>query len=281
VTASGRYDRIVVVGHSLGSVIGYDVLTLAWQRHSDAVRARLSAAWATGQFPAIASAAIAKAEGLAKTIRDSDPKDATLAEHLAGEWRKATWAVADEQAGNGDPWPVTDFVTLGSPLTYGALLLAADLKDFGRRTGELELPHCPPARELNGRFSFQHRGLDMLGRPQRATVLNSGALFAATAWTNLYFPNSWILKGDYIGGPVAPMFWGGIRDVAVTTHSWGGWLAHTHYWRRDPRDIDAAVAPLVRLREALDLDRRRPWPVTTDPVSVAETTDEDEDDDMA
>lgn len=28
--ASGRYDRIVVVGHSLGSVIGYDILKHYW-----------------------------------------------------------------------------------------------------------------------------------------------------------------------------------------------------------------------------------------------------------
>ena len=29
VVASGRYDRVIIVGHSLGSVIGYDILTFA------------------------------------------------------------------------------------------------------------------------------------------------------------------------------------------------------------------------------------------------------------
>jgi len=29
---SGRYDRIVLVGHSLGSVIGYDILTIYWSQ---------------------------------------------------------------------------------------------------------------------------------------------------------------------------------------------------------------------------------------------------------
>lgn len=29
---SGRYDRIVLVGHSLGSVIAYDIVTHAWIR---------------------------------------------------------------------------------------------------------------------------------------------------------------------------------------------------------------------------------------------------------
>lgn len=49
VMSSGRYDRIIVVGHSLGSVIGYDVLNLAWQKHFDAVRTGLSAAWLRGE----------------------------------------------------------------------------------------------------------------------------------------------------------------------------------------------------------------------------------------
>lgn len=31
---AGKYDRIVVVGHSLGSVIGYDILRHAWNHLS-------------------------------------------------------------------------------------------------------------------------------------------------------------------------------------------------------------------------------------------------------
>jgi hypothetical protein len=33
--ASGEYDRIVVVGHSLGSVIGYDLITHLWQEYNE------------------------------------------------------------------------------------------------------------------------------------------------------------------------------------------------------------------------------------------------------
>ena len=95
--------------------------------------------------------------------------------------------------------------------------MAADDEDFGRRTGESKLPHCLPARELNGQFSFRHSDTDKLGRVQHTTVLNSGALFAATAWTNLYFPNSWLIKGDFVGGRVPPLFWAGVRDVIVKT----------------------------------------------------------------
>lgn len=268
VIASGRYDRVIVVGHSLGSIIGYDILSLAWQKRFDDVRARLTAAWQRGELPKIASVAIRNAEGLAKTIRDIDDPNEAEREELAGKWRRATWEVAEEQASNGDPWPISDFVTLGSPLTYANFLLARDDADFGRRTGERELPHCPPARELTRRFSFEHKGVDNQGRVQKAVVLNSAAVFAATAWTNLFYPSFAVLRGDFIGGPVAPLFWAGVRDVPVETSTWAGWLAHTHYWTRNPLDNSLATAPLPNLREALDLGRERKWPLNSQPAAT-------------
>ncbi len=226
VVASERYDRIVIVGHSLGSVIGYDVLTFAWQRHCERLRERISAAWGEGRYPQRTTTALRAAELVAKEIRDTrNPMDDMAA--LAARWRRATGAVDEEQRANGDDWLVTDFVTLGSPLAHGALLLAKDRLDFERRARERELPHCPPVRELNGKFSFEHRDFDNKGRPQRAVVLNHAAVFAVVGWTNLYFPCRHVLKGDLVGGPIAPLFWAGVRDVPVSTKTWAGWLSHT------------------------------------------------------
>lgn len=268
VMSSGRYDRVIVVGHSLGSVIGYDVLSLAWQKHFDAVRDQLSAAWARGELPKVVDAAIHAAEAVAKRLRDNeDFRPATL-DRLAGEWRIASRAVADEQARNGFAWPVTDFVTLGSPLTHASMLLAQDKFDFTRRTQERELPHCPPARELSGRFSFQHKDIDDKGGEQRATVLHSAAMFAVTGWTNLYFRSFAIFHGDFVGGRVSPLFWAGVRDVRVRTRIWAGFLAHTQYWQRDERDFDPEVAPLPQLRAALDLKRKHSWPPAAQPVAT-------------
>ncbi len=264
IIASGRYDRVIVVGHSLGSVIGYDILTLAWQRHFDTVRQHLSAEWIGGRPPVIKDAAITAAEKLAKEIRDIKHPTAKQTETFAAKWRQATWAVAKEQALNGYPWIVSDFVTLGSPLTHGDLLLAKNSQDFIRRTMERELPHCPPTRELHGAFSFQHKDIDKDGKQHRATVLNNAALFAATAWTNHYFKSVGLLYGDYIGGQLAPLFWAGVRDVAVKTRKRAGWFAHTSYWARDERDTDQAGAPLLCLKTALDLNRDRPWPPIED-----------------
>jgi len=258
VAASARYDRVLIVGHSLGSVIGYDVLTFAWQRHIEARRRELSSAWASGNLPTVHHDAIQTAEKLTRDIRADPGKDPA---HLAANsvrWRAATRAVAAEMKANGDDWLVTDFVTLGSPLTYGDMLLARSAKDFSRRARERELPRCPPVRELVGRFSFKHEGVDDQGRRQQAWLLNHGAVFAATAWTNLYFPSRAVLWGDFVGGPVAPLFWAGVTDVRVRTHKWRGWLAHTRYWNRDDRDVDAATAPVPRLREALGLTAAQP-----------------------
>lgn len=174
--------------------------------------------------------------------------------------RRASRAVADEQAANGFPWPVTDFITLGSPLTHADMLLAGNMTDFIRRTQEHELPHCPPARELNGRFSLRHEDVDDKGREQGATVLHSAAMFAATGWTNLYFRSFAILYGDFVGGRVAPLFWAGVRDVRVRTRVWAGFLAHTHYWQRSERHADSTMSPLPQLREALDPKRAHAWP---------------------
>lgn len=255
IASSGRYDRIIVVGHSLGSVIGYDVLTFAWQRSVEEQRSNLTALWQTGQLPQIENAAVREAEALTKEIRNSDTTDRGKLGEQARGWKTATRNVADEMMRNGQNWLVSDFVTLGSPLTHGDLLLAANRADFERRARERELPHCPPVRELNGRFSFQHSGRDHLGRAQKAWVLNHAAVFAATAWTNIYFPNSLLLKGDVVGGPCAPVFWAGVQDVEVSTKRWGGWLAHTRYWDRDPRDLTSETNPADALRVALDLER--------------------------
>jgi len=260
VVASGRYDRVIIVGHSLGSVIGYDVLTFAWQRHSEAVRQQISTAWHNGTYPQRTTKALRAAERVAKEIRDTlDPTIDEMAV-LAGKWRVASRAVDVEQRTNGDGWLVTDFVTLGSPLAHGVLLLAKDQLDFERRARERELPHCPPVHELSGKFSFEHRDIDDQGRPQRAIVLNHAAVFAVVGWTNLFFPCRYVLKGDLVGGPVAPVFWPGVRDIPVATKTWDGWLAHTNYWQRNSADIDTVTAPVPRLREVLDLDRQHPWP---------------------
>ena len=84
-------------------------------------------------------------------------------------------------------------------------------------------------------------------------------MFAPTRWTNLYFPCSAIFKGDVVGGPIAPVFGNGVKDVAVATTINDGYLSHTHYWTL-PGDKPGVPSPdlevpahIVELCRALDI----------------------------
>ena len=223
------YGRIIVIGHSLGSVIGYDVLTYAW---SEVHREYASA----GSMAAL--------EQLEALSRNPASNSATI--------RSAQSAYYSEIAENGCPWRVTDFVTLGSPLAHACVLLAKDDDELRRKQEDRELPTCPPVLEalkrggsVVERFSFEYPS----GQPYR--VPHHAAVFAPTRWTNLYFPCTAVLFGDLIGGRAAPVMGRGIHDVAVSTPVWAGFLSHTHYWTLPAGNT---VPDCVqKLREALAL----------------------------
>jgi hypothetical protein len=100
---SGRYDRIVLVGHSLGSVIGYDILTIYWSQLHDRHRK-------PDRAP---QPCLSEVEALGRQLEASSVAD-------VGAFQEAQRALWLEQRGLGVPWLVTDFVTLGSPLAHRA-----------------------------------------------------------------------------------------------------------------------------------------------------------------
>ena len=93
---SGDYERIVVVGHSLGSVIGYDILTYLW-----ALRENRPDPGPAG----------AKTEALARLVDLArvEPFDADA-------YRQAQPAYLRELRESDSTWRISDFITLGSPL---------------------------------------------------------------------------------------------------------------------------------------------------------------------
>ncbi len=214
-----RYDRIVVVGHSLGSVIAYDILTHLWQemhwQHTKPVnpdqpcyeemkRRLVSVAGSVGDFDCFR----------------------TLQKELLKE----------EQA-LGMPWKITDLITVGSPLTYADFLLADTKYPIDRRRQDRELPTCPPqledARDI-GFLSPSYRLKD--GPMETKKLLHHAALFACTRWTNIYF------RSDIVGGPLHELFGDGIKDVPLTGCSAASKtaMAHVRYWdAREPEACDA------------------------------------------
>jgi hypothetical protein len=236
----GKYDRIVLVGHSLGSVIGYDILTHLW---------------------------ISYHTSLSKVDK---PKQRGL-DHLQKVGRKLSQAsspsqIAEFQQAQLDlwrecrqyrcPWLVTDFVTIGSPLTHAVLLLAHDAKDFEARRRQREFPSCPPVEDDKSyAYCFRYK---FDGQPRSMRVLHHAAPFAVTRWYNLYVPTKLGLLGDLVGGPLRPVFGPGILDVPVLD----GWkrffplLSHTRYWTQSIRESSDQTSPLSALCDVLALGSR-------------------------
>jgi hypothetical protein len=233
---SGRYDRIVVLGHSLGSVIAYDIVTHLWIRfhtlHQNPSRS---------SFAAIMALERALVDG-------TDPSRIQDLQHEA--WRR--------QRINTQPWLVTDLVTVGSPLTYAEFLLGKDAEAFAQAKADRVLPTCPPTTEVEA--ATKHRRMthdvpypDPLRSGKRTFVqFHHAAPFAVTRWTNLYFTTRHLgLAGDLIGGPVAGQLGSWIKDVPLTSPRHR--FTHTWYWRV----IDEVDAHRTALREALCLDVRQ------------------------
>jgi hypothetical protein len=246
--ASGRYDRIIVVAHSLGSVIAYDMLRAYFSRICD-------------ELPA--------PEELGPEIAEIDsapwqPGTEALPDDRSALRDKARKAIASIAAATDIPalpaktqrksWLVTDFVTLGAALTHAHFLMCVgkirlDLQnDFARRVREREFPTCPPQR-------LDDDGLLSFANPRTgARKFHHGALFGLTRWTNIYFPLEQVFWGDAIGGPLAPIFGSHVLDVAVSTRAAGGadFFTHTAYW--DVGRSEGWSAPhIVALRKAIDL----------------------------
>lgn len=217
---SGDYDRIILVGHSLGTVIGYDILTQLWPRYNT--------------------------KHTGNPSPDPDPLEKLAASpDLHPEvYQAAQTTYAASLKAAGSPWLITDFVTMGSPLAHAPFLLTRKPEEFQTKKTERELPTCPPTLETvkkNPRFCYP------LGK---AWVPNHSAVFAPTRWTNLYFPCAWTLKGDVVGGPLQQVFGAGIRDIPVSTTIQGGLLNHTHYWEF-PRSTEETPAHIAALRNVL------------------------------
>lgn len=224
-----RYDRIVVVGHSLGSVIAYDILTHLWQemhwlhtkpekpeqpRYEEMRRRLENAAGSVGEFDSFRN----------------------MQEELFREERSL-----------GMPWKISDFVTVGSPLTYADYLLA-DRRTYpiALKITDRESPTCPPQLEDGrdvGYLSPSYRLQD--GTLAKKKLLHHAALFACTRWTNIYF------HSDVIGGEIKKHFGNGVKEVPISgkTSSGKTLLSHTMYWNEHEDEACKAIKDAMCLDE--------------------------------
>lgn len=242
---SQRYDRIVIVGHSLGSVIGYDLIKNYWvEVHKDQLDGVFSEHEALAEFEDYLSAAAAAL----------DPPTSR-----SEKWQQLQWDLFRERRRMGSPWLISDFVTIGSPLAHAAALLARDTDELDRRQEYRSLPTCPPqseleiadnaepATELAATTEPKSKMRLKVHYDEKRRYLHAAAPFAMTRWTNLYFHGpAGGFFGDPVGGPMSQTFGDGVEDVPLPVSFKNLLLwSHNRYWR----DAEAAK----KLDAVLDL----------------------------
>lgn len=287
-----RYGRIVVVAHSQGAVVTYDAIRLAF----DQLRDPPQPAQSTAADPPVAPAATPS------TSRDlaqpsawqfctdvpgeppfTDQQGQPLLKLIGGAaYHEVQTTLHAEQRSLGVEWRVTDFITVGSPLTHARDLIPSKKVDLERRMAENEFPTCPPRGEQQNSEARNARkgkpiplaaGRDGTGRlaiyraeGEGPLIAHEASPFATTRWTNLYFPMKWWLGGDPVGGPVEGVFGRGIVDIEVEISAPRSTrrrvmavpvMAHTWYWHRVvPGSENSGKDCVERLRTAMDLH----WP---------------------
>jgi hypothetical protein len=236
---SGKYDRIILVGHSLGSVIAYDLITHYWVE-------------AYRRFQNPARQPQARLEAYEQLL--TGPNTGAVGEDIHRRHQRAVWT---ELRRHGHSWRITDLVTLGSPLAHAAILIARNERDLVQRFRDRELPTDPPQLDRDGTLAFV---LEPPIRNDRRQLVSPraphhAAPFACTRWTNLYFPAYGGLFGDIVGGPVGPVFGEGVLDVPVsdgTLRSYTLW-SHTRYWKLTRGGVGTRPSASAELRRVLDL----------------------------
>jgi hypothetical protein len=256
-----RYGRIVIVAHSLGTMLAYDLLSYFWAQRQSA---------RTVQVGTEAFRTLCELEASAAKLEHNPADDAALRLYRRAQ-RKLRLELASRSAPSSPTerdsrWLISDFVTLGSPLTHAEFLIAESRADLEGRQAARELPTAPPFREpLDAAVLAAARATAALPiadpreatrlmafpdmRDRRAWILHHAAPFAAVRWINLYDPARRIFLGDIISGPLQSAFGPAVIDVDVSSLRGAATsFSHNLYW-----DDNAAVVQLEALRASVNL----------------------------
>ncbi|MGO4443754.1 hypothetical protein AB4Z42_10400 [Mycobacterium sp. 2YAF39] len=148
---------------------------------------------------------------------------------------------AQSHCRQGKPWRVTDFVTVGAPLTLADFLLTRPALLSGTKTSDGAL-----RREL-----FE----GLLRRGVLVGCTESDGPFTATRWTNLWFPvTRGSRDGDWFGGELDSLFGPGVNDIAVSGNEperFERGSAHTEYFSHPDKGDEGDVAWHLRKTLAL------------------------------
>lgn len=206
-----NYSRIIVIGHSLGSIVAFDMVGGYWHRVNKSIQ------------PHPEEVVTVEREGCRLWLDyhlkegSSEPRDSGSSTDGA---LNAYFTAVDAMrtASGGGCWKISDLVTMAFPLAHADFVLTdgvEQLKELQFRRRRATSPPQPQPHEHIYRTIPSAGGIG---------TLHQTAPFAMTRWTNLYF---W---SDAVGGPAQRVWGPGIDDVRLET----GWkfffpLIHTVY----------------------------------------------------
>lgn len=240
------YDRIVLVGHSLGSIIAYDLLQLFWERHGPTHHQH----WAVGATPM--QRALKRVDLYVRKVwlreRPLRPREETA-------FHKRQQQLGVQLGAETPHWRITDFITLGSPLAHAAFLMTDGDAELLQAFRERRFAASPPRPDL-----LTQSMLYQVEPPDGPLYPHFAAQFAAARWTNICDESPVPILGDLVSGRLRGTFGPGIDEFNVPIKRPGLiWpltrvFTHTEYWTWDERyRLGNVPLHLKLLRQALRL----------------------------
>ena len=261
-----EYDRIIVVGHSLGALLAYDLVSYYWATHAASHTVTKAAA---DEF-ALLSTLEKSAGALAAEKNGADRREPCSSN--IGEAQRAFCRLLRLR-----PKPCKKRRRRSPMADHGPhhcwqsarpcrLPAGQQPRDRADRVEARELATCPPIREELDPAVIEAARADglPLGGDKPALFsfptktpgewqLHHAAQFAVVRWTNIHDPARLVAFGDVISSPVAPIFGDGIVDIDLRKlRGQSRRFTHTRYWA-EARPGQQPPPHLAELRTALDL----------------------------
>ena len=204
------YDNVVVIGHSLGSVVALDLVHRFWAEscQSRAFEAGSDEAQQLKNAGAAFLRSNGKQEATTGLRNAKDTVFSAISQTASvSRWksRQFPWDLGPtdhlsvEDLGGGVaharhlPWLVSNLVTVAFPLAYGDALVDRSAHGLRSLQKRRRLPHDPPLPLTSS--------LGIVARKGKQRFLHQSAVFSAVHWTNIWFAND--LVGDSAG-----RYWG-------------------------------------------------------------------------
>jgi len=217
-----EYDRIIIVGHSLGSVIAYDLLKILWIDYN-------------------------KSHNESESINQSSLKEInTAVKNDFDRINISQFQILQNQTfleyktlGNG--WKITDFISIGSPLYCSDFLITENVH-FNDLVEQRETPTCPPQLDDQTKNMYYPHTYDIEKGKRTINILHHAALYAITRWTNIYF------ESDIIGGPLKSLMGNGIKDIKLNKRGSKIFpVGHTDYWSLNENECIKQITNSLKL----------------------------------